>query len=165
MTTPDFTEHRERVRPEWTDGRGALRPAYAVVIFDHAIDRLYDGLDIGDAYRAETSYSTFTLETHTLLEADIPAGEEVLVRSRVMDADAKRMRIVQEMFRPSASVRAALMEQLAVHVDLSIRRSAPFPPERLARIKAAMQATGGSDPPAGAGRPIGLTMQLCNDQE
>ena len=153
----DWAEYRERVRPDWVDAGGALAPAYAVVIFDHAIDRLYDGIGLGPDYRSATTFSTFTLETHVLTERRVPAGEEVLVRSRVLEVDAKRMHIAQEMFRPGAADRAAMMEQLAIHVDLALRRSTPFPAERLARIRSAMAAQADWPVPAGTGRRIGLS--------
>ena len=156
MIVESHAEHRERARPEWMDASGELAPAFAVVIFDHAIDRLYNGIGIGDDYRQETDFSTFTLETHSLLEQPVKADEEVLVRSHILAVDAKRMHIAQEMFRPGETRRAALMEQLSIHIDLSIRRSAPFPPERLARIRAAMEAQREWPPPRGTGRRIAL---------
>jgi acyl-CoA thioester hydrolase len=151
----NFTEHTEYVQPDWVDAQGRLRPTYFVVIFDHAIDLLYDGLGIGWPYRRATNSSTFTLEAHALLEWPVPAGETVLVRSRILGVDAKRIHIAQEMFRPGQSVRAALMEQLGIHVDLTVRRSSPFPPDRLAAIQAAMAAQDGTAP-VGVGRRIGL---------
>jgi acyl-CoA thioester hydrolase len=156
MIATNYSEHRERVRPEWVDPAGELAPAFAVVIFDHAIDLLYDGIGIGDAYRQVTDFSTFTLETHSLHEQPVPADEEVLVRSHILAVDAKRMHIAQEMFRPGQTRRAALMEQLSIHIDLSIRRSAPFPPERLSEIRAAMEAQREWPRPRGTGRRITL---------
>ncbi len=156
MVDTGYTEHRERVRPDWVDARNVLSPAYAVVIFDHAIDVLYDGIGIGTAYRRATRFSTFTLETHTLLERPVPSGEDVTVRNHVLAVDAKRMHIAQEMFRPGQARRAALMEQLAIHVDLSARRSAPFPAERLAQIEAAMAAQASWPRPMGVGQQVAL---------
>jgi acyl-CoA thioester hydrolase len=156
MIATNYSEHRERVRPEWVDPAGELAPAFAVVIFDHAIDLLYDGIGIGDAYRQVTDFSTFTLETHSLHEQPVPADEEVLVRSHILAVDAKRMHIAQEMFRPGQTRRVALMEQLSIHIDLSVRRSAPFPPERLSEIRAAMEAQKDWPRPEGTGRQITL---------
>jgi acyl-CoA thioester hydrolase len=154
---PGCFEHRERVLPDWIDETGALRPAYAVVIFDHAIDVLYEGIGLGLFYRRATTYSTFTLETHTLLERPVPAGAEARVRSHLLEVDAKRMRIAQEMFLPVETRRVALMEQLALHVDLATRRSAPFPPERLAQIRAAMAGDAATPRPRDTGRAVGLS--------
>ncbi len=154
--TADYAEHRERVRPEWADQDGFLAPAYAVVIFDRAIDLLYDGIGLGLTYIRATGCSTFTLETHMLQEQPVPVGAGVLVRNRILAVDAKRMHIAQEMFRLGQARRAALMEQLSIHVDLAIRRSAPFPPERLAEIRAAMRTLSDGPEPVGTGRPVSL---------
>lgn len=156
MTHAPYLEHREHVPPEWADRNGVLRPAFAVVIFDHAIDVLYDGLGIGWPYRRQTDFSTFTLETHTLLERSMFAGDDLLVRNHVLAVDGKRMHIAQEMFRAGESVRSALMEQLSIHVDLAIRRSAPFPPERRAAIEAAAAAQSDWPRPRGTGARVGL---------
>ena len=158
----DYLHHRERVRPDWVDATGALAPAYLVVIFDHAIDLLYNGIGIGMAYRQSTSFSSFTLETHTLIEGPVRADEEVLVRNRVLQVDTKRLHIAQEMFQPTFPLgrmqRVALMEQLSIHVDLSSRRSAPFPPERLAQIRAAIAAQAHDPPPVGVGQQVSLAL-------
>lgn len=152
----EYAEHRERVRPEWADEDGLLAPAFAVVIFDYAIDVLYDGIGLGTPYRRETNRSTFTLETHLLCDRPVRAGETVLVRNHILAVDAKRLHVAQEMFRPGEPARAALMEQLSIHVDLGTRRSAPFPPDRLARIRAAMTLLATAPPPAGTGRRVGF---------
>lgn len=154
--TADYAEHRERVSPDWADESGVLAPAYAVVIFDRAIDVLYDGIGLGLAYRRATDCSTFTLETHMLQEQPVPAGAEVVVRNRILAIDAKRMHIAQEMFRPGQARRVASMEQLSIHVDLSLRRSAPFPSERLAEIRAAMRALADRPELVGTGGPVSL---------
>ncbi len=156
MLSAEGAEYRERVRSEWADEGGVLAPAYAVVVFDHAIDALYEWIGLGSAYREVTGCSTFTLETHLVQQQAIPAGEEVLVRNRVLAVDAKRMHIAQEMFRPGQTGRAALMEQLSIHVDLAARRSAPFPPDRLDTIREVIGLLSAGPEPAGVGRAVSL---------
>ena len=154
MLSAEGAEHRERVRAEWADEGGALAPAYAVVIFDHAIDVLYEWIGLGPAYRIATGCSTFTLETHLSQDRPVPAGEDVLVRNRILAVDAKRMHIAQEMFRPGQGTRAAVMEQLSIHVDLQARRSAPFPPDRLGVIREAIGLLSTVPEPAGIGHAV-----------
>ena len=154
VLSADGAEHRERVRAEWADAGGALAPAYAVVIFDHAIDALYDWIGLGPAYRTATGCSTFTLETHLSQDRPVLAGEDVLVRNRILAVDAKRMHVAQEMFRPGQERRAAVMEQLSIHVDLQARRSAPFPPDRLGVIREAIDLLSAAPAPAGIGNAV-----------
>ena len=156
MLSAEGAEHHECVRSEWADEGGALAPAYAVVMFDHAIDALYEWIGLGPAYREATACSTFTLEAHLIQERRIPAGEDVVVRNRILAFDAKRLHIAQEMFRPGQTDRAAFMEQLTIHVDLQARRSAPFPPDRLGVIREAIGLLSAWPEPAGIGRAVSL---------
>ncbi|MBV9755881.1 MAG: thioesterase family protein [Alphaproteobacteria bacterium] len=128
--------------------------AYYVVIFDHATDVLFDRLGIGEAYTANTGNSIFVLETHTLYERELTAGERVRVHSYVVAADAKRLHFAHEMFADAAAGRAAMQELVALHVDMRARRGAPFPADRQAAIAAAV-----AQPPlpSGLGRGLGLT--------
>ncbi len=156
--TPDYAQHYERVPAEWTDAAGLLAPAYAVVIFDRALDTLYDGIGLGLDYRRATGNSTFTMETHLVQDGAVRAGDEVLVRNHLLAVDAKRMHIAQEMFVTGRDGRVALMEQLGMHVDLTIRRSSAFPPALAARIEAAAALLASWPAPAGTGRQISLGM-------
>ncbi len=154
--TPDYAVHRERVPAEWTDAAGTLAPAYAVVIFDRALDTLYDGIGLGLGYRRATGNSTFTVETHLVQYGTVRVGDDVTVRNHLLAVDAKRMHIAQEMFVAGREGRVALMEQLGMHIDLTIRRSSPFPPELAAEIGAAASVLAQWPAPAGTGRRIGF---------
>ena len=151
--SPPVAEHHELVRPEWIDRNGHMNLAYYVVIFDHATDVLFDSLGIGEAYTANTGNSIFVLETHTLYERELKAGERVRVHSYVVAADAKRLHFAHEMFADAAG-RAAMHELVALHVDMRTRRGAAFPPDRQTAIAAAV-----AQPhlPPGLGRRVGLT--------
>ncbi len=156
MLIAEGAEHRERVRPEWCDAQGVLAPAFTVVIFDRAIDVLYEWVGLGTAYRLATNCATFTLETHLVREQPVAADEDVLVRNRILAIDRKRMSIVQQMFRSGSTERAALMEQLSIHVDLLRRRSAPFPEDRLRTIREAIQTLAVGPEPVGTGQAVCL---------
>lgn len=152
-----ITEHQDIVRPEWIDSNGHLNLAYYVVLFDLATDRLYDALGIGNAYREATGFSCFTAETHTLYERELMVGERVLIRTYLLGADAKRLHYFHEMFPCDTgnNERAAAQELLALHIDLRVRRVAPFPAGRQEVLRQAVQAHEGP-PPRGAGRRIAL---------
>jgi acyl-CoA thioester hydrolase len=89
--TASIIEHRDTVRPEWIDSNGHMNLACYVVAFDHATDKLYAALEIGDAYREATGLSCFTAETHTLYERELMLGEALLVRTVLLGVDAKRL--------------------------------------------------------------------------
>jgi acyl-CoA thioester hydrolase len=151
-----IVEYTDSVRPEWIDSNGHMNLAYYVVVFDLGTDRLYDALDIGNAYREATGNSCFTAETHTLYEREVKVGEALRVATTLLGADAKRLHYFHEMFHVVDGHRVAAQELLALHIDMRVRRVAPFPPERLAAIDAALRAHRDRPMPSGAGRRIAL---------
>jgi acyl-CoA thioester hydrolase len=54
-------------------------------------------------------------------------GDEVEVRLQLLDFDHKRLHFYQEMYHCAGGYLAASSEQIALHVDMTSRRSAPFP--------------------------------------
>jgi acyl-CoA thioester hydrolase len=144
------------VLPEWIDANGHMNLAYYVVLFDRATDLLYDELGVGQAYRDATGNSTFTAETHTLYERELLVGEKVRVRAHLLGADQKRLHYFHEMFHAAGGHRVATQELLALHIDLGIRRVAPFPPDVQARMQTAVRERGSAPMPDGVGRRISM---------
>ena len=144
------------VLPEWIDANGHLNLAYYVVLFDQATDLLYDALGIGQAYREATGNSTFTAETHTLYEREVRVGERVRVVPYLLGADTKRLHYFHEMFHAEHGHRVAAQELIALHIDMSVRRVAPFPADLLKKISAAVRACGDRRAPEGTGRRIAM---------
>jgi len=147
------------VLPEWIDANGHMNLAYYVVLFDQATDLLYDTLGVGQAYRDATGFSTFTAETHTLYERELLVGEKVRVKPYLLGADEKRLHYFHEMFHARGGHRVATQELLALHIDLGIRRVAPFPADVRARLQAAVRERGDAPLPSGVGRRIAMPQQ------
>ena len=144
------------ILPEWIDANGHLNLAYYVVLFDHATDLLYDALGVGQTYREATGNSTFTAETHTLYEREVHEGERVRVVPYLLGADTKRIHYFHEMFHSVHGHRVAAQELIALHIDMSVRRVAPFPADLLKTISAAVQSYGERPVPTGVGRRIAM---------
>ena len=150
------TEMESVVRPEWIDSNGHMNLAYYVVVFDLATDALYAALNIGDAYREATGFSCFTAETHTLYEREVHLGDKLRVRSWLLGADTKRVHYFHEMFHADSGERSAVQELMALHIDMGIRRVAPFPAEPYAALQKAGAEYAPASLPKGAGRRIAL---------
>jgi acyl-CoA thioester hydrolase len=156
MTSSPVVEYQDIVRPEWIDSNGHLNLAYYVVVFDLATDALYKALDIGDAYREASGNSCFTAETHTLYEREVHLGDKLLVRTWLLGSDKKRIHYFHEMFHSDSNERSAVQELMALHIDMSVRRVAEFPPEKYAALQAAVRQYAPPTLPKGAGRRIAL---------
>jgi acyl-CoA thioester hydrolase len=152
----DFPQYEGEVLPEWIDANGHMNLAYYVVLFDQATDLLYDVLGVGQAYRDATGNSTFTAETHTLYEREVHAGERVRVVPYLLGVDAKRLHYFHEMFHAEGGHRVAAQELLALHIDMSARRVAPFPDDVSARLREAIRECAGTPAPNGVGRRIAM---------
>ena len=149
-------EYEDVVRPDWIDSNGHLNLAYYVVVFDLATDALYAALGVGDAYREATGNSCFTAETHTLYEREVRLGDRLLVRTWLLGADAKRLHYFHEMFHADSGERSAVQELMALHIDMRVRRVAPFPEERQAALVRAVAQYAPAELPKGAGRRIAM---------
>jgi acyl-CoA thioester hydrolase len=144
------------ILPEWIDANGHLNLAYYVVLFDQATDLLYDALGVGQTYREATGNSTFTAETHTLYEREVHEGERVRVVPYLLGADTKRIHYFHEMFHSEHGHRVAAQELMALHIDMSVRRVAPFPADLSKKISAAVRAYADRSVPSGVGRRIAM---------
>jgi acyl-CoA thioester hydrolase len=146
--------HDLRVRPEWIDYNGHLNLAYYIVAFDQGVDKCFDRVGIGLDYRRRDELGTFAAETHTLYEREVKEGDPLRILCHVLAVDAKRMHMFLEMFHAEEGFRAAAQEILYLHVDLKIRRVAPWPEHVRARIEAMAALCAQKPVPAGVGRKI-----------
>lgn len=155
----ELPQHEDLVRAEWIDANGHMNLAYYVVVFDRAADVVFEVLDIGAAYRVRSGNSSFVAETHTVYEREVTEGERLLVTTRLLGTDAKRLHVFHEMFRAAGGERVATQEQMCLHVDMAARRVVPFPPATQLALAAAVQAQAGLPVPDNVGRRIVLTRE------
>jgi acyl-CoA thioester hydrolase len=153
--------HREAVRPEWIDYNGHMNVAYYVLAFDHATDRLFDLLDLGVDYVKRTNNSTFVLETHVTYAQEVHEGDMLRFEAQLLDYDEKRLHYFLRMYHAGEGYLSATSEQIALHVSLDTRRTAPMPPEQRARVAAMMAAHQNLPKPEQAGRAIGIRRKVA----
>lgn len=125
---------RVEIEAAWLDARGELAPAFYTAAFDLGIDALKQALGIDEAYRRREQRSTVALEAHVRILGRVPAGATVELTARIVDRDAKRVHVAQEMRRGAALV--ALRESMTISFDLAARRSCAFGADVAARIDA-----------------------------
>lgn len=148
--------HRARVLPEWIDYNGHLNMAYYVLMFDNATDRFFDLIDLGVDYVARSGHSAFVLETHVTYQREVGLDDPLYFTFQLIDADDKRLHYYFAMHHSEQGFLAATSEQIALHVNLAARRSAPFPIDMKQRIETVLAAHAGLDRPDGIGRSIGI---------
>jgi acyl-CoA thioester hydrolase len=145
-----------QIEPQWIDYNGHLNMAYYNVMFDRAVDQLWLQLGIGPAYMKERHGSTFTAECHVRYLREIHLGDPVQISILLIEADEKRIHTFQELRHATEGWVSATSENMSVHINMDLRKTAPFPADIRARIEAVAQAHSAVPRPEGIGRKIAM---------
>src|ERR1700719_3151444 len=145
-----------QIEPAWIDYNGHLNMAYYNVMFDRAIDELWLQLGIGPGYMKERHGSTFTAECHVRYLREIHLGDPVQVSILLVAADEKRLHTFEELRHATEGWSSATSENMTIHIDMTARKTAPFPQDIRARIEAVTKAHSGLPRPEGIGRKIAM---------
>jgi len=135
-----FVSSLMHVDPHWIDYNGHLNMAYYNVLFDRAVDEVYELLDIGLKYLKQHNHSTFTAEVHIRYVRELHEGDPVRVTFQLLDYDSKRIHYFEQLFHATEGWVSATSENMTLHVDMTSKKVAPFPSTimgTLARMKAA----------------------------
>jgi len=145
-----------QIEPQWIDYNGHLNMAYYNVMMDRAIDELWLKLGIGPTYMKERHGSTFTAECHVRYLREIHLGDPVQVSIWLLGADEKRLHTFEELRHATEGWLSATSENMTMHIDMSVRKVAPFPPDIRARIADVVKSHAGLSRPEGIGRSVGM---------
>ena len=135
-----FVSSVMRVEPAWIDYNGHLNMAYYNVLFDRCVDEAYELIGCGLVYLEQTRHSTFTAEVHVRYLRELHEGDPVRATFQLLDYDAKRIHYFQELRHAEEGWLSATSENMTLHVDMTAKKTAPFPDfiaAQLARMKAA----------------------------
>jgi acyl-CoA thioester hydrolase len=144
------------VEPQWIDYNGHLNMAYYNVLFDRAVDEVYELLGVGPSYLARSGCTTMTAEIHVRYLREIHVNAPVRVRFQLLDFDDKRMHYFEELVHAEEGWLSANSENMTLHVDMAAKKVTPWPADVMQRF-AAMKAAHAKLPrPADAGRRIAM---------
>jgi acyl-CoA thioester hydrolase len=152
-----FVSSLMRIEPPWIDYNGHLNVAYYNVLFDRAVDEVYELIGLGPAYLARHKHSTMVVEAHVRYLRELKLDDPVRVTVQLLDYDAKRIHLFEELKHATAGWVSATSENMTLSVDMTTKKVAPFHASvlrLLARMKAAHALL---PPPDGAGRSVGMT--------
>jgi acyl-CoA thioester hydrolase len=140
----------------WVDYNGHLNQAYYGVLFDQAIDAALHPLGLGPEYIRTRNCSFMTVENHTCFVRELLLTDRVRIVTRVMDVDDKRLHTYSQMHHADAGWLAATAEFMFLHIDMSVRRTAPWPADLRAELEAAKAQAATLPTPERSGRRIGI---------
>jgi acyl-CoA thioester hydrolase len=149
-----FVSSVMRVEPAWIDYNGHLNVAYYNVLFDRAVDEIYEPLGLGPDYLEQQQHSTMVVESHVRYLRELRLDDPVRITVQLLGYDAKRIHLFEEMRHATQGWLSATCETMTLHVDMTAKKTAPFP-DSVMQALAAMQAAHAHLPlPEGAGRRI-----------
>jgi acyl-CoA thioester hydrolase len=156
MFSAPFVSSVMRVEPAWIDYNGHLNMAYYNVLFDRAVDEVFELLGCGLAYVKERRQSWFTAEVHLRYLRELHADDPVRVTFQLLGYDAKRMHYFEQLLHAEEGWVSATSENMSLHVDMDKQRTVAIP-EAIAALLARMtQAHSALPRPAEAGRGIAM---------
>ena len=88
-----------RIEPPWIDYNGHLNVAYYNVLFDRAVDEVYELIGLGPAYLERHKHSTMVVEAHVRYLRELKLDDPV----RVTRAAARLRRQAHPFVRRAAA--------------------------------------------------------------
>jgi acyl-CoA thioester hydrolase len=154
VPSPLFTTS---VDPAWIDYNGHMNDAYYALVFSRTGDKLLEAIGLETQGRDRTSRTIYTTTLTIHYHHEVREGERLAADARVLEHDAKRLRIWFEM-RNAEGTLVATSEQVYLCIDQSGEkpRAAAFLPDQQTAIAALAGATAGLPWPKAAGRGISL---------
>jgi acyl-CoA thioester hydrolase len=151
-----FVSSVMRIEPQWIDYNGHLNVAYYNVLFDRAVDELYELLGLGPAYLEKHKHSTMVAEAHVRYLRELNETDPVRIAIQLIDYDAKRIQLFEQLLHAEQGWVSATCETMTLHVDMTAKKVAPFP-ETVLRALADMKAARAHLPvPDGVGRRVAM---------
>ena len=120
--------HLQAGIPEsYLDEMGHMNVMWYTHLFSRSSGVLFEKLGLDAAHFAANQAGTFALETHVRYLAELRVGKQVTVRSRMLARSERVIHYMHFLIRDDGLVLSAIGEHIAAHIDMTCRRTAPFP--------------------------------------
>lgn len=151
---------RGKVLPEWIDVNDHMNVAYYVLAFDHAVDALWETFGITEGHINATSSSTFAVESHVTWQRELAVDAPYVITTQILAYDDKRIHQFMRMYHAEKHFLASTAEWLNLHVDLRVRKVAPWPKNILQSIAAFASRQNDEGWPVEAGKKMSVPKPL-----
>jgi len=154
-----FVSSVMRIEPQWIDYNGHLNVAYYNVLFDRAVDEVYEPLGLGPDYLKQHKHSTMVAETHVRYLREVHEGDPLRVTVQLLDYDAKRIHLFEQLVHATENWVSATSESMTLHVDMTAKKVAPFPDSVLRALERMKAAHAQLPWPEAAGRKVAIPVR------
>ena len=156
MIPAPFVSSVMRIEPQWIDYNGHLNVAYYNVLFDRAVDELYELLGLGPDYLKKHKHSTMVVESHVRYLRELLETDPVRISIQLIDYDAKRILLFERLLHADKGWLSATCETMTLHVDMTAKKVAPFPDAVMRALVGLKAAHAKLPPPEDVGRRIAM---------
>ena len=128
--------YQQRIPPEYMDENQHMNVQYYLRLAERGIGEFYRQVGMGEQYAKADCYGNYALEQHIRYFAEILLGDAVSVYMRLIDLSPKRSYVMGFLVNDTREQLAAIVEIVAMNVDMRKKRGTPFPPAALAALDA-----------------------------
>lgn len=114
---------------EFEDENGHMNIRYYLDLAARAVATTFERVGIDDRYRASRGEGFFTAEHHLRYLSEIHVSQSVSVHFRTVARSDRVIHAMAFLLNDSTGQLAYILEVIAPHVDLTLRRVAPFAPD------------------------------------
>lgn len=132
--------HRGLIYPYQCDNMGHMNVMWYVGKFDEATWQFFAAMGLTLAYLREQQKAMAAVHQELNYLRELHAGDLITISSRMVEIREMVIRFTHEMRNTVTDEIAATTTLTGVCIDEQLRKSCPFPPALLERIRAFMEA-------------------------
>ena len=149
-----FVSSVMRIEPQWIDYNGHLNVAYYNVLFDRAVDEVYEPLGLGPGYLKQHGHSTMVAEMHVRYLREVHEADSLRVSVQLLAYDTKRIHLFEQLLHATENWVSATCETMTLHVDMAAKKVAPFHDSVMRKLERMKAAHAQLPRPEAAGRSV-----------
>ncbi len=132
--------HRETIPSDYLDVMGHINIRWYMALFDKSMRQLFVSHGLTAAYISENQTGTFALKHVIHYYAEVRVGQNVAVRTRLLQRSDRRFHAMHFMINEATGQLASTQELMGTFADLQKRRATSIPPEIAAEFDVKLSA-------------------------
>ena len=126
--------HQQRIPDRYMDENQHMNVQYYLHMVEQGLSEVFRQVGMGALYAQADQFGNFALEQHIRYFAEILIGDQVSVHVRLLDLTPKRSYMMGFLINDTRGQLAATVESVAMNIDMTERRGAPYPPAAMAKL-------------------------------
>ena len=126
--------HRQVVRHDWIDHNKHMNLTAYPVAFYEAVNEFSSYLGMTREFKTRTQTASFLADMHLSYKRELFEAAPIVIYSRIVNFDAKRVHAWHEMFHEKEGYLAAYCEMLSLNIDTKTRRVTERPDEVMTHL-------------------------------